>query len=558
MISINNTSNLPSIQELFPTSTRTGQAVDSSGVAPTNNNNNKNQALRNGRATLAKAKQSTPEIKQTKAKIEGLQSPVTQANTGNFTSLTNFQLAQSEAIQGFQASLGGATTPKAEFKLDSSVPAFNLEAAQETLKAGAFDFTNTLQASSNDATGSANDANSAGNEALSALGKASELLGGGLGSIGSGGVQIATGIGMLSTSGFTFGLSSIPAIAIIAKGGMEVTQGFMETTQGQNESVKAETKGDGSYQKAQRTAQTLGETGANLEQLKSFYTGINPVFGTLQTAQAQNDQLLSLGSQLGANVETPASPSNPAGAFNGVAPTTPNTGFTATPPAFNVADKSWATATSPPTIGDTAQAGGSPAPTALGVQPTLAGGNNAPEPPQAGGLTDAEVAFMKDFKENPVNVNSANDLLLSTLSSKAPTGFNTEGLASQTVTDASKSQPLQELYARLEAKKKQAEGQQNRQPQGLGTAFIGNGVNPQDPNAVAQAPQDPNGLVATAQGPAGTPTAQGQPAPQAPTSVATTPLGADASWGPSAPPTANGLTIPQLAPAPTATLGSFA
>lgn len=526
MISINNTSNLPSIQELFPTSTRTDQAVDSSGVAPTNNNNNKNQALRNGRATLAKAKQSTPEIKQTKAKIEGLQSPVTQANTGNFTSLTNFQLAQSEAIQGFQASLGGATTPKAEFKLDSSVPAFNLEAAQETLKAGAFDFTNTLQASSNDATGSANDANSAGNEALSALGEASELLGGGLGSIGSGGVQIATGIGMLSTSGFTFGLSSIPAIAMIAKGGMEVTQGFMETTQGQNESVKAETKGDGSYQKAQRTAQTLGETGANLEQLKSFYTGINPVFGTLQTAQAQNDQLLSLGSQLGANVETPASPSNPAGAFNGVAPTTPNTGFTATPPAFNVADKSWATPATPVT-GATAL--GSTAPTALGTLP-LAGGNSTQANAQAGGLTAEEKQFMTAFEGNSTVVNDANAQAQGALGT-APTGFDTASLASQTtLADASQSQGLQALYTSLKAKEQQAQAQKDGQPKlpQLG-ANTQNAVAPQEPLVN---PADPNAPEATAQNP------QDPNAPQTPESTAQAPQ-------------APRLTIPNFAPVAT-------
>jgi hypothetical protein len=512
--------NIPQIQQLFPTTTNAGGNLDANGVTPTDSKGKK-EAVRNGRATLAKAKQSTPQIKQTQAKIQGFKAPLNQANGYNFNELTNFQLAQTDAIQGFKKTLDGGSTSPSEFKLDSSVPTFNLAAAQGALKTSAFDFTtDTLTPANLHAKGSTEIANSEGNNALSSLGEAMGSFDGGLGSIGSGGVQIATGIGMLSTSGFTFGLSAIPAIAMIAKGGVDVAQGFGEVTQGEGKSLEAENTGENATQNYELAAQKLGETGANLDQLEEFYKSINAqAFPVLNQAQRGNDNLFTLGASLGANVQAPAT-SAPA----------------------NVADASWATPTSPLPTGDTAQAGGSTAPTALGVQAPLAGGNTAPEPPQAGGLTDAEVAFMKAFKENPGVVNAANGQLQGALRS-APTGFNTEGLASQTVTDASQSQPLQELYARLEAKKNQAEGQQAQPSQGLGTAFAGNGVNQQDPTAVAQA-QAPND--GQAQAPQATEGGQATPAtpPTLPTRAGLT--------IPQAPPVAMApkLTIPQFAPQP--------
>jgi hypothetical protein len=491
--------NIPQIQSLFPVKANAGGGIDANGVTPTDSKGKK-QAVRNGRATLAKAKQSTPQIKQSKANIQGLQPTVTQANTANFRFLTNLQLVQMDAIQGFQASLGGATAPKTEFKLDSSVPAFNLEAAQETLKAGAFDFTNTLQATSNDAKAKAENANNDGNNAFSVLGEALGSFDGGLGSIGTGGVQIATGIGMLSTSGFTFGLSAIPAIAMIAKGGVDVAQGFGEVTQGQGKSQEAETTGEGATQTYERAAQTLGETGANLGQLESFYTSLNTqAFPVLNQAQASNDQLLSLGSQLGATVEVlPASPATPAGTgagnANPIAQATPatNTGFVApsATPAFNLSDASWATPVTPSTGAST------PTIQALGVPP-LAGGNSQEANAQAGGLTAEEKQFMTAFEGNAGVVNSANAQAQGALGS-APTGFDTASLASQTtVADASQSQGLQELYTRLQAKEQQAQAQ--KQNNGLQVPQLGqnaqNAVAPQgqvDPNAVAQAPQDQN------------------------------------------------------------------
>ena len=510
------------IQSLFPTNANAGGKVDTGGVSPVVGNN-KGQAISGGKSSLSKVKQSTPQIQRAKAELQSLQFPVKQANTQNSASVTDFRLAQDDAIKGFQASLGNVEVPITAFKSDSSVPTFNLAAAQGALKTSAFDFTtDTLTPASLDAKDSTEIANSEGNNALSSLGEAMGSFDGGLGSIGSGGVQIATGIGMLSTSGFTFGLSSIPAIAMIAKGGMEVTQGFMETTQGQNESVEAQNTGEKATAKYTATAKDLKNNSANLDQLKTFYTGFTPVLNTLQTAQGKNDLLVGYASKIDPSIQAAATPANPADSTN-LAGT--SNGTPTVPAPANVADASWATppTTEPATTptGDTAQAGGSSAPTALGVQAPLAGGNTAQATPQAGGLTDAEKGFMTAFKANSGVVNSANGLLKGTLSSQAPTGFDTAGLASQTVADASQSQPLQELYYRLKEKEAQAQAK-NQQTQGLGTAFTGNGVNPQgqvDPNA-------PQGQVATAQAP--------QAPPATPASTAAAPT--------------RTLTIPNFAP----------
>ncbi len=96
---------------------------------------------------------------------------------------------------------------------------------------------------------------------------------------------------------------------------------------------------------------------------------------------------------------------------------------------------------------------------------------------------------------------------------------------------AGPSQEVGQLVARLKEKKRL--GQQAQPPQGLGTAFTGNGVNPQgqvDPNT-------PQGQVATAQAPQATPATPATPATLASTATA---------------PTRTGLTIPQAPPVATA------
>jgi hypothetical protein len=504
------------IQSLFPTNANAGGQVDTGGVSPVVGNN-KGKAISGGKSNLAKVKRSTPQIQRAKAELQRLQSPVKQANTQNSASVTDFRLAQDDAIKGFQASLGNVEVPITAFKSDSSVSTFNLAAAQGALKTSAFDFTtDTLTPASLDAKDSTEIANSEGNNALSSLGKAMGSFDGGLGDMASGAGLVTSGIATAAAVGWTgFGLA--PALAQIAGGVAKIGSGFMGAGEGQYQSAEAEQTGTEATAQYTSTAEALKKNDAAIAQLKNFYKGANnQAFPVLAQAQRGNDNLVAEAALLGANVQAPATPANPADPAN---PTGASNGTPTVPAPANVADASWTTPATT-TTGDTAQAGGSTAPTALGVQAPLAGGNTAPEPPQAGGLTDAEVAFMKAFQANSGVVNAANGQLQGALGS-APTGFNTEGLASQTVTDASQSQPLQELYARLEAKKNQAEGQQAQPSQGLGTAFIGNGVNPQwqvDPNA-------PQGKVATAQAP--------QAPPATPASTAAAPT--------------RTLTIPQVA-----------
>jgi len=522
---VNSNFNL-NIQSLFPKTANAGGQVDTGGVSPVVGNN-KGQAISGGKSNLAKVKRSTPQIQRAKAELQRLQSPVKQANTQNSASVTDFRLAQDDAIKGFQASLGNVEVPITAFKSDSSVSTFNLAAAQGALKTSVFDFTtDTLTPANLHAKGSTEIANSEGNNALSSLGEAMGSFDGGLGDMASGAGLVTSGIATAAAVGWTgFGLA--PALAQIAGGVAKIGSGFMGAGEGQDQSAEAEQKGTEATAQYTSTAEALKKNDAAIAQLKNFYEGANnQAFPVLAQAQRGNDNLVAEAALLGANVQAPATPANPADPSPAVA----SNGTPTVPAPANVADASWATPTSPPPTGDTAQAGGSTAPTALGVQAPLAGGNTAPEPPQAGGLTDAEKRWMSMFEKAPSEVASANAQATTALSS-APQGLDTAPIAQTAkVEDASQFPPLQDLYARLKEKEAQAQAQaqaKNQQPQGLGTAFIGNGVNPQDPTVVAQAPQDPNA-----------PQAQGQQAPPAtpatPASTATAPT--------------RTLTIPNFAP----------
>jgi hypothetical protein len=499
-----NTNNTLQIQSLFPQKVTSGPKVNTTGVAPVETNNKK-AALNNGKKTLNQAKQSTPAIKANQQKINELKPFVGNADGQNYSILrTAFEQTNSD-ISGFQASLGNGGSSEAGFKFDGgTTPAFDFGKAQESLNTSAFQFSDTLLGSTETAKSETETAKSLGSDASDALSQAGDMLGGGLGGIATGSGLVTTGITTLVATGWT-GFGSIAAAAQIGTGVMQIGGGFMEVTRGQQESQNAETTGENATQNYELAAQKLGETGANLDQLEEFYKSINAqAFPVLNQAQRGNDNLFTLGASLGANVPAPA-----------------------TSAPSSVADASWTTPATT-TTGDIAQAGGSTAPTALGVQAPLAGGNTAPEPPQAGGLTDAEKRWMSMFEKAPSEVASANAQATTALSS-APQGLDTAPIAQTAkVEDASQFPPLQDLYARLKEKEAQAQAQaKNQQPQGLGTAFIGNGVNPQDPTVVAQAPQDPNA-----------PQAQGQQAPggtpATPASTATAPT--------------RTLTIPNFAP----------
>jgi hypothetical protein len=285
----------------------------------------------------------------------------------------------------------------------------------------------------------------------------------------------------------------LPAIALAGAGTLEITQGGQEVFKGQETSENAENTGENATATYTATAEDLKNNSTNLEQLNTFYTGVNnSVFPTLADAESKNQKLFALGDSLGANVQAPENPASPAGASNGMAPTTPatNTGFVApsATPAFNLSDASWATPVTPLTGAST------PTIQALGVSP-LAGGNSQEANAQAGGLTAEEKQFMTAFQANRGIVDSANGEAERAKAS-APQGFNKD--IPTTVADASQSQGLQELYARLQAKEQEAQKQNN----GLQVPKLGQNapqnalapqeplVNPVDPNAVAQAPQD--------------------------------------------------------------------
>lgn len=519
---VNSNFNL-NIQSLFPKTANAGGQVDTGGVSPVVGNN-KGQAISGGKSNLAKVKRSTPQIQRAKAELQRLQSPVKQANTQNSASVTDFRLAQDDAIKGFQASLGNVEVPITAFKSDSSVSTFNLAAAQGALKTSAFDFTtDTLTPASLDAKDSTEIANSEGNNALSSLGEAMGSFDGGLGDMASGAGLVTSGIATAAAVGWTgFGLA--PALAQIAGGVAKIGSGFMGAGEGQDQSAEAEQTGTEATAQYTSTAEALKKNDAAIAQLKNFYEGANnQAFPVLAQAQRGNDNLVAEAALLGANVQAPVTPANPADPSPAVA----SNGTPTVPAPANVADASWTTPATT-TTGDIAQAGGSTAPTVLGLQPPLAGGNTAQATPQAGGLTDVEKRWMSMFEKAPSEVAWANAQATTALSS-APQGLDTAPIAQTAkVEDASQFPPLQDLYARLKEKEAQAQAQaKNQQPQGLGTAFIGNGVNPQDPTVVAQAPQDPNA-----------PQAQGQQAPggtpATPASTATAPT--------------RTLTIPNFAP----------
>jgi hypothetical protein len=514
------------IQSIFPTVAKSPGKIEAGAVAPINTSN-KSSGASGGRAAQAAGNKMRPQVQFFAQEVKALRPTVERNNQTNFSNLFEASKTQGDAIALFQKSIGPIQASTEEPNANVTKTGFNMTTAQKFLNTSSLDFSGLLNSNVEDANVDAENANTFGEKASNYLETAGNLFDGSKSSLLSGGAQIATGLGMLSTSGFTLGATGIAGLAMIGKGGMEIATGSQNASKGGQESEEAEQTGTEATRKYADAAKDLEKNDVAIAQLKNFYEGANnQAFPVLAQAQRGNDNLFTLGASLGANVQAPATPANPADPSPAVA----SNGTPTVPAPANVADASWATPTSPPPTGDTAQAGGSTAPTALGVQAPLAGGNTAPEPPQAGGLTDAEVAFMKAFKENPGVVNAANGQLQGALGS-APTGFNTEGLASQTVTDASQSQPLQELYARLEAKKNQAEGQQAQPSQGLGTAFIGNGVNPQDPTVVAQAQAPNDGQAQAPQAPGGT--------PATPASTATAPTRA-------------GLTIPKLAQAPAA------
>jgi hypothetical protein len=499
MISTNNNNN---IVRLLQTNTNAGGKAE--GNAP--NSPNSKAA---GKASLQWAKQNQPKTEASAKQAGIFQTQSAERNQSNATFLSAFQQKQLTNIEAIQASgsnsfasastgespvlsqrpmgeLGGrgpdivdqeGKGTRISFDGSSSLPAFDLKTAQATFSNGALDFTNGLKDSSIETKAAVDNATDLGVNTGDALQTAGGLF-------EESGSDLLTGAGMiitgLSTSGF-FGLG----LPLVLAGGAQVFSGGNKMMNGQQKSETADNTANQSYDTAMSAFNKLNDTDGKINTFKGFQDTINnSVFPTLWKAQGQNDTLVSLASQIDPSIQAPATlanPADPAGASNGMAPTTPAT----TAPPF--ASSSWAI---PAT-----NALGSTATTALGVSP--AGVNTTQATPQAVGLNAEETAFMTAFARNSDIVNTANGELQSVVSSEAPTGFNTAGLASQTVTDASQSQGLQELYARLQAKEEEAQAQKGGQAnvpqlgQNAQNALAPQEplVNPADPNAVAQAPQ---------------------------------------------------------------------
>lgn len=490
--------------------------------------------------------------------------PKALANSNTFAKTLNLQIdgiaqlkassapkpgsASGEAPNIFQQSAtgdGSSVLSQGSLSGKATSPVFDAKKAFEGLQGATFYTAGTLLDTATTDQTTATETAGATQDALSALSDASGSFGESGGGFLSAAGKIPPALALLAAPDPT-GMTKVGAIATLAAAAAEAMQaGGLAGQAGQEADAGAQAgvDADEKYKTLTGSINNTAAQQAALENARRLVAGLtNPLAGTQQQVKGVE----RAAAQIDPNIVAPQAQVTGAGAGQIGDPATPTPTQTAsdwTTPAPS------GTATTP----DQTVALGTPSanqdPSSNpGANTGLA--SNLDQNP----LTPEEEALIAQYDAVVPTVARENNNAGTIIGNASASLQNTAGAAAAFAglkashQVAGPSQEVGQLVARLREKKRL--GQQAQPPQGLGTAFTGNGVNPQgqvDPNA-------PQGQVATAQAPQATPdqnlvaqAPQDGWSPATPASTAATPT--RTLTIPQAPSvaTAPKLTIPQVA-----------
>ncbi|MFN9691532.1 MAG: hypothetical protein ACK551_05465 [Vampirovibrionales bacterium] len=475
-----------------------------------------------------------------------------------------------------QPAVGDASSVLSQGPLSAKAtpPVFDAKKAFEGLQGATFYTAGTLLDTATGDQTTATETAGATQDALAALSDASGSFGESGGGFLSAAGKIPPALALLAAPDPT-GMTKVGAIATLAAAAAEAMQAGGLAGQGGQEAAAATQEGiaaDAQYKTLTGSINNTAAQQAALENAQRLVAGLtNPLAGTQQQvgdverAAAQIDpnivapqaqgQAQGQAQVTGAGAGQIGDPATPTPTQTASDWTTPAPSGTATTPDQTVALDTPSENQDPSSNLGANTGANTGLASNLAQNPLTPAGSN-----QKGGgpLTAEEEALIAQYDAVVPTVEKENNNAGTIIGNASASLQNTAGAAAAFAglkashQVAGPSQEVGQLVARLKEKKRLAQQSQEPQPQlGLGTAFTGNGVNPQDPNA-------PQGQVATAQGqqaPEGGQAQQGQnlvaQAPQGDWSAPATPsTPATPANTAAAPPRT--LTIPKLAQAPAA------